>query len=193
MPKQDWTKLAKALGPFPKSVSSTQVRLMRSLISYGFRELGLLGERLFQGGPGDPPPGFVGGTNSKTEWWIYWALTKILGKEGVGWSYQASYAGGRHSPGGAVIDFVVYMPMQDILMRIQTWRFHIGAGSEKITYDHEQKIAYSSAINDDVVIDVYEQDFIDDETGKKVIEVVKDALAGIEWPNPIQRGIEGDW
>ena len=32
------------------------------------------------GGPGDPPPGFVGATNSAVEWMVYWALSKVFGR-----------------------------------------------------------------------------------------------------------------
>ena len=34
----------------------------------------------FKGGPGDPPPGFVVGQTSATEWVIYWAMSKVFGQ-----------------------------------------------------------------------------------------------------------------
>lgn len=190
---QDWTKLARQMGrPLRDDVTKEQV--IRSLFPSGPISLGLGAKTKQEGvGPGEPPLNFVGGTNSKTEWYVYWALEKLLGPEGDSWSYQQSYAGGRHIPGGAVVDFVVYTPMQLIMIRVQTWQFHLGAGPEKSSYDWDQKISLGAAYQDAVVIDVYEQYFINDTTGKAVLAVMADALAGQEWPNPLATGIAGDW
>ena len=190
---QDWKRIGRSLGSAIPSLQARKEQVIRSLMPWGFRELGLGLRIAFEGGPGEPPANFVGGTTSKTEWYVYWALLKLLGREGNQWSYQESFFGGRHIPGGSVVDFVLYMPMQTILVRVQTWRFHFGEGAEKIQADIEQKVALHSIFGEEIVVDVYEQYFINDETGRSVIEVMKDAMAGIEWPNPLATGLAGDW
>src|SRR6187455_711622 len=55
--------------------------------TYGPKELGLQAAPQLVGGPGDPPPGFVGGTTSISEWYLYWAFEKVLGPEGPDWQY----------------------------------------------------------------------------------------------------------
>ncbi len=189
---QDWTKLKHSLGT--TGMFKDNFDVIRSLAPWGFRELGLGFAPQRDGeGPGDPPAGFVGGTTSKTEWYVYWAYLILLGPEGVSWTYQESFAGGRHIPGGAVADFVLYMPAQNIIVRVQTWRFHFASGGEKIQTDIEQKVSLHSVWGEEIVVDIYEQHFIHDETGRAVLEVCKDAMAGIEWPNPLAVGIVGDW
>ena len=139
------------------------------------------------GGPGQPPAGFIGGTNSVSEWYIYWALTKILGPEGEGWTYQSSYLGGRRIRGGAVVDFVVFTPRYNIGLRVQTFYFHLAAGSIKQSSDLEQRIALESyGLR---IVDIYEQDFIGDPTGQSAIRVVLNALNGNESANPRTYGI----
>lgn len=190
--KQDWTKLRASFGRFDQNLGD--LRPIRSLAPWGFRELGLGLAPIREGeGPGDPPAGFVGGTTSKTEWWVFWAFTILMGPEGVTWTYQESFQGGRHVPGGSVADFVLYMPMQTIIVRVQTWRFHFAAGAEKMQADVEQKVALHSIWGEEIVVDIYEQHFIHDATGKAVLEVCADAMAGIEWPSPFAVGIIGDF
>lgn len=189
--KNDWTKLKYSL----RTISAeNDFRPLRALVPWGFRELGLGLQPLRQGaGPGEPPVGFVGGTTSKTEWYVYWALLKLLGREGLQWTYQESFQGGRHIPGGSVVDFVVYMPQFQILIRVQTWRFHFAGGAEKHQADIEQKAGLFGIFGEELVIDIYEQHFIWDESGKAVLAVVSDAIAGIEWPNPLAVGLAGDF
>jgi hypothetical protein len=142
---------------------------------------------LHSSGPGPPPPGFIGGTNSVSEWYIYWALTKLLGPEGREWTYQSSYLGGRRMKGGAVVDFVVFTPRYNIGLRIQTFYFHLAAGSYKQASDLEQRVNLEH--QDLRIIDIYEQDFIGDKTGQSAIRVVQMALNGNEAPNPRAYGI----
>ena len=158
-------------------------------MSYGPAVLGLAqGPEEQRSGPGEPPEGFVTGTTSKTEWYVYWALLKLCPPIGVEFTYQESYQGGRHIPGGSVVDFVIYMPLQTILMRVQTYRFHFTLGANKQYSDFEQKVALGD--NEDmVVVDIYEQDFIDDDTGGQVLLVVLDAMNGIERTNPLATGM----
>lgn len=189
----DWTKPGKAAGPTPGPPRFGKNQKIRYMVQYGPEELQLVRGPDYQSGPGEPPLGFVGGTTSKTEWYVYWALEKLLGPEGVTWTFQEAFAGGRHIPGGAVLDFVVYTPKYRILIRVQTWRFHLGGGGEKIALDLEQKINLFTPYGEELVIDIYEQYFLWDKTGKAVLDVVQDAINGIEWPSPISTGLAGDW
>jgi hypothetical protein len=160
-------------------------RFPRAVIPRGPDILGI-GRVIYVGGPGEAPPGFVGGTTSLTEWFVYWALDKLLGPEGIDWDYQSGFLGGRHVPGGAVVDFVVYQPVYNIGIRVQTFYFHLAANSYKQFYDFEQKLNLEQ--NGLRVIDVYEQDFIYDRTGQAVLQVVRDAIAGRERSNPLATG-----
>lgn len=162
------------------------------LRSYGPAELGLnvVTENLV--GPmafiNAHPELFATGTTSAPEGFIYWALTKLLGPEDYStWTYQASVLNGRHSPGGAVVDFVVYLPNVTLGFRIQTYRFHEDAPVSKRIYDVEQLIAIFRA--DFMVIDIFEQDFLYDETGQAAIKVVLEALSNLQRPDPIATGL----
>lgn len=133
------------------------------------------------------PEIFGGGTTSNSEGYIYWALLKILGPEGDQWSYQSSVLGGRHSPGGAVVDFVLYLPNAEIGLRIQTYRFHESAPVSKRMYDTEQLVDIFRA--DFLVIDIYEQDFIFDETGQAAIRLCLEAMGNLQRPDPVSSGL----
>ena len=147
----------------------------------------------------DPPPGFVVGTTSKTEWLIYHALSKIMGypqdprqppfigMPGV-WRYQRAFEGGRRERGGAVLDFVVLSgakSRQDVAFRIQTEHFHIYASSEIHMNDVLQFERLSETM---LVIDLYDQDFAFDPTNQAAIILIKRALNGEIEPNPMTDG-----
>lgn len=143
----------------------------------------------YQGGPGPAPPGFVIGQTSESEWWIYWAFAKIFGQPqdprigpfygapGI-WGYQV----GHRELGSAVIDFVVYPNKKSrnlrYAFRIQTEYFHNYADSETQAYDLMQ-LWRLSAYN--VVVDVYDFEFMYDLTGQAVIILLKRALNGELW------------
>jgi hypothetical protein len=171
----------------PNLFGRVTTQAFEGLYSQGFKILGLSQKVKTLGGPGEPPPGFVGGQNSKTEWYIYWALTKILGPEGLDWGYQVSVFGGRHSPGGSVVDFVVYLNWMTLGIRIQTYRFHLAADAEKQFGDAEQLIGLFS--ENFAVVDIYEQDFIYDESGQTAIQLVREAMQGIWRLDPIRSGL----
>lgn len=155
----------------------------------------------FKGGPGDPPPGFVIGQTSATEWVIYWAMSKVFGQPqdprqapffGAPniWGFQI---GGREQ-GQSVIDFVVYpQPRSRNLryaFRIMTEYFHNYADAETQAYDLMQLWRLSEY---NVVVDLYDYEFMSDLTGQAPIVLIKRALAGELWspvPNlsaPVQR------
>lgn len=153
-------------------------------------------------GPNEPPAGFVSPTTSRVEWWVYWALSKVLGfpkdprqPPYVGWpglwSYQTAYEGGRSrtQPGGQIIDFVVE-PHEltngtPVALRLQTERFHIFTDDRKQAYEQLLRSRLSTHY---VVRDLYEQNFLFDQSGQAVVIAVKNALAGLVEPNPVRGG-----
>ncbi len=148
------------------------------------------------GGPGEPPPGFVTATTSKDEWKIYWALMRILDPErdprqppffgGKDWAYQSSELGTfTRSLGSAVVDFLITLSYPFIVLRIQTPRYHILTDSRKQAYDALQ---LSQLSNKFLVVDIYSQDFLADESGAAAIVVVKEALGLIRRRNPLTSG-----
>ncbi len=150
-----------------------------------------------KGGPGDPPPGFLSPANSRTEWYIYWALAKIFGNPTdptVGpfmggppdWSYQQAINGGAGILGGSTIDFVVNSGRRPTAFRIVTEYYHIFTGRSKQVSDEMQKIMISNRYE---VVDLYDMDFINDPSGQQVIQVVKMGLSMIERPNPLLTGV----
>jgi len=160
----------------------------RGIAPTGSRVLGLGKDvKNVGGGPGDAPAGFVGGTTSLSEWYIYWALLQVRGPEGDegAWAYQESFLGGRHIIGGAVVDFILYEDDYYIGLRIQTYYFHLASpeGSVKQANDLEQKIRLQDG-NDLIIIDIYEQNFIHDDSGQAAIEQVLKAMQLVEEYNP---------
>lgn len=173
----------------PKTFGKIPEDMKTSRINYGARVLGL------QQGPDRSQNSLdqflaswvSSGTTSLSEAMVYWALLKIVGPEGQGWKYQDSVMGGRHGPGGAVVDFVVYYRSVAYAIRLQTYRYHIAAGPEKQAYDQDQ-IVNLSTLNV-IVVDIYEQDFIDDTSGQAVLQVVYRAINGQYSMSPIASGI----
>ena len=194
MAKTKWKEIGKGIHVPKVGLDASLESKTRSLIPRGPEILGI-GKNVIQSGigPGDPPANFVGGTTSGSEWMLYWAYEILLGKEGEYWGFQQSFQGGRHRPGGSVVDFVLYMPRQTILVRLQTWRFHNALGALKIQSDIDQKIGLFGIGGEEILVDVYEQYFVNDKTGKAVLECAKDSIEGVEWPNPLSTGIAGDW
>jgi hypothetical protein len=158
--------------------------------SLGPRVLGLASTTDQATGPGfeEVPERFTGGTVSVTEYYIYWALEKLLGPEAEGrWGYQVSFFGGRHNPGGAVVDFVIYREDRDIGVRVQTYRFHQSADAEKQAHDREQ--LYRLFSDTFTVVDVYEEDFIYDPTGQAAIQLMIDILNDNFRLDPLTSGL----
>lgn len=182
----DFTRASPLVGQNLSTALTIPTPRYGNLTSQGPRILGL-GQHVTQStGPGEPPEGFVGGTTSRSEWYLYWAFTKILGPEGLQWSYQQGLLGSRHVPGGAVVDYVVYQGSVALLVRLQTYRFHLSADADQQVHDIEQFIALSSP--DAIVIDVYEDQFLWDETGQAAIQLVVDILNRRIVQNPIATG-----
>lgn len=90
--------------------------------------------------------------------------------------------------GGSVIDFVVYAGRQsdhDVAFRVQTEFFHLYASAEQQEHDLIQLYRLSESMR---VIDLYDQDFAWDRTNQACIILLKDALNGSTFPNPITNG-----
>lgn len=171
----------------PNLASIGSVGTNTSMRQYGPSVLGLGTKPVYVGGPGEPPAGFVGGTTSATEWYFYWACEKILGPEGIRWDFQSSQMGGRHQAGGAVVDFVI---MQNrglrVGVRIQTYRFHQNVDSFKQAYDIAQFRALYGP--DFIIIDVFEDQYINDQTGQAAIVAVLEVINNKQRPNPLANG-----
>ena len=153
-------------------------------------------------GPGEPPPGFLTFTNSRSEWLIYWALAKVLsypkdprigpfiGHPGL-WSYQTPFDGGRAVRGGQVLDFLVESPtslMGTVAIRIQTERYHVFTDHRKTA---KEVILMTRVARHVRVADIFEQDFADGEqrkSGQAAILEVKKALFGARANDPLKAG-----
>lgn len=198
--------MAKAPNPFPAAPRitnrRTQVRPPR------LRSIPAMptGPKLYQqkagadiqSGPGEPPPGFLTYTNSMSEWVIYFALSKALGRPkdprkgpyqgwpGL-WTYQSPFEGGR-IPGGQVVDFLVYAPATnggDIAIRIQTERYHVMTDAAKQAKDRILLARLSGRFR---VVDIFEQDYMGDPSGQAAVIEVKRALFGGQTSNPLRAG-----
>lgn len=163
-----------------------------SIQTYGPTVLGMHERTPYVGGPGEPPEGFIGGTTSLPEWYLYWALTEILGPEGEDWLYQESMMGGRHLLGGAVVDYVIYLDSLTIGIRLQTYRFHLAVSSIKQSTDFDQFMALSA--EELIIIDVFEDDLIYNEngqmdvTGRQAKKIVIDIINLNQTMNPLASG-----
>ena len=151
------------------------------------------------GGPGQPPPGFISPSTSKTEWWLYWALSKIFGVPkdprrgpfagypGV-WTYQKPFEM-RNAPGSTIIDFVIESHARTAgvptALRLVTEQYHLFTTAKKQAKDIIQRNRLSSTY---LVKDVFEQDFINDKTGSSCIVLLKRLLAGGASPDPSRGG-----
>lgn len=140
----------------------------------------------------EPPPGFLTGQNSVTEWMVYLGMSKILGlplnprqgpfygEPGI-WGYQV----GGSQLGQSKIDFVVYPNRRSfglrLAFRIQTEYFHNFASSETQAYDAMQSLNLAEYNR---VIDLYDYEFVDDPTGQAICILIKRALNGEVWQAP---------
>ena len=150
-------------------------------------------------GPGEPPPGFVTATTSASEWIAYWASAVVFHDPpdprrppdfgGRDWGYQKSLDGGRREQGGAVIDYIYWLPGETIGMRLQTARFHDAAGPEKEAMDRAQLVALSWQWGI-TIKDLDEQDIIADRTGEAAVRRLVELLGGRERINP---GVAGTY
>lgn len=151
-----------------------------------------------RGGPGEPPPGFLGNRNSAVEWLAYWGLAKAFNnpidiRQGPfdggwpDWTYQEPDQVGAGLR-GSIVDFVVYNPgrgARPIAIRIQTEHFHTFADAEVQAYDSAQRIQLEQYAD---VIDVPDTALVGDPSGEKCVVAMKQAAGLIAFPNPIIAG-----
>jgi len=153
----------------------------------------------FTGGPGKPPPGFVVGQTSASEWNLYWAFAKVFG-EPVDprkppfqggfpyWGYQVSYMGAyRRAPGSAVVDYVIYNGASRIGVRLQTLRFHSMADAQKKAFDSLQKFDLDQYAS---IVDIFEEEVLGDPSGAKYVVAAKNAIGMLEHADPILAGLD---
>lgn len=154
----------------------------------GPRSIGLGRKAERREGPGKPPPGFLTQQTTGDEWIIYWALAKIFSDPGpisvrqgpftggLEWEYQAIQSS-LGLTGKTAVDFMVYLPGEQIGLRIQTELRHVLVDENISAYDIAQREALSRTIT---VRDIYSQDFIEDISGESAIRVTIEALGGRE-------------
>lgn len=153
-------------------------------------------------GPGEPPPGFLTYTNSRSEWWIYWAISKVLnnprnprvgpftGYPGL-WSYQSPFEGGRAIRGGQVIDFMIESPSTNygtVAIRIQTERYHIMTDTAKRAKETILQARVGRHVR---IVDIFEQDFMmgpNAQSGQAAVLEVKRAIYGGRASDPLKAG-----
>lgn len=148
-------------------------------------------------GPGEPPTGFLATDlhGSRTEWWVYWALAKVLHDPpdprqppfvgGSTWGYQKATSPFTRSVGSQVLDFVVFTGRKTIGIRVDTERYHI------FTTATQQAKDFYLTTNEravDQIVSIYDQDFLGDPTGRAVCAAVADAIKGIQRYSPIRTG-----
>ena len=146
-------------------------------------------------GPGEPPPGFVIGTTSASEWPPYWALAKIFNDPidprkppfhgGQNWGYQIGLEGGRSQRGGSVADYIVWLASETVVIRLATERFHIATSASKKLWDRTQAMSLERFAR---VEDLFEQDIIADRTGEATIRRLVELLGGRQRINPGSAG-----
>lgn len=152
---------------------------------------------LLVSGPGEPPPAFLTGQNSVTEWIQYWALAKVFDDPedprvppyygGVNWGYQIARLGGYvRSLGSAVVDFVVYQDATVLGIRVQTERFHTFAGSRRHAYDTVQRANLEA--NGMTIVDVYDDELLGDPSGQKAVIATKRLIGRLEKISPVTAG-----
>lgn len=151
------------------------------------------------GGPGDKPEDFPG---SGAEWPIYWACWPALGLPGSArdtapdyrgfpdaFAFQDPFEGGRiGGPGGQVFDFVFYPSRfgPGRIVRVQTEQWHYQAGNTKQVTD---ALLLTRAAKFYPVTDIFDFDYMGDETGAAAVKTLKRALAGEIFLNPITAGV----
>lgn len=150
-------------------------------------------------GPGLAPPGFITQQQTASEWVWYWASMKVLDPEkdprqgpyygGDLWDYQRQTLDqikGQHSKALSTnIDFFYRLAYPGLAVRIQTYRYHLATTSYKQAYDEAQQIRELGAFDE---VDVYEQEFLSDETGQAAILRLKTVLGLINVSDPLTAG-----
>jgi hypothetical protein len=182
----------------PTPVTATSLRVSRvPLRPRGPRALRLGQAREQHRGPGEPPAGFVTATTSAYEWVWYWASARkfsdplnpregpFTGSRHGLWEFQvAELPGAPRQPGSSVSDFLYHLPQGDLVIRLDTWFYHLTASPAQQARDLYLKLhAHSQGLK---VITVYDVDFIGDPSGEAAVRLLSEALSGQERLSPVR-------
>lgn len=177
--------MAKSTRSLKRAQRPRKMRKVRGVVhSTGPRELQLAQAPRQVTGPGEPPPNFVGGNTSRSEWFIYWALAEYFNDPpnprvppffgGRLWGYQITAIDSTTGKiGSANVDFVVYAGIDRFAIRVETSRYHINTNAMQQAFDQIQTIRVARYYK---VYMIYEQDFINDPSGQAAMQVVKEIL-----------------
>lgn len=203
MARRGLTRIQKSGGkqmPRPKALPDSEGIDFRlpTVFPSGNRELGLRQQRVHTGGPGNPPDGFVTATTSSVEWMWYWGSAVYLKSppdprkppyigDGILWGYQVpDDVHDVRKLGSYVSDFVYYQPTGTLVVRLDTYFYHLQNDPEQFARDQYQKLHGG---NDNViVISAYDLQFLSDPSGRAIVAAVADALAGREIVSPVRSG-----
>jgi hypothetical protein len=164
----------------------------------GPRILGVGQKRIHRGGPGDPPAGFVDGQSSAVEWYWFWATVRWFqpGRDprkppfvgdGVSWDYQAADDPANvRKLASFVSDFVYHLGTGDLIVRIDTFFYHVATTAEQIAKDWWQKLHGGS--ESVVIVSAYDSDIIGDPSGRAVMAALARALTQHEPVSPVRGG-----
>ena len=165
----------------------------------GPKLLGLGQRRRTEGGPGEPPPGFVTGTTSAVEWVLYWASweffhlpgdprTPPYTGDGIHFEFQSPENPAQpRELGGGVSDFVYFLGTGTVIVRLDTWYFHITASPEQQARDATLK-QRAHRMNARVAT-LYDTQILGDPTGNAAVKALADVLAGREMLSPARSGL----
>lgn len=159
-----------------------------STVNYGPAVAGMQYKTRQASGPDSlPDTMFFGNQRTRSEKYLYWALLKLLGPEWEGrWEYQGHSSANSQVRGFARVDFIIFGSRYDIGVRVQTYRFHGNVDPFKQTYDIEQFLALHTRYFQ--VVDVFEKDYIHDETGQAAIQVMLEVINNRQRINPLAAG-----
>jgi hypothetical protein len=165
----------------------------------GPRWINIREKRLSRGGPGEPPPGFVTGTTSAVEWIWYWASWVYFNKGGdprkppytgdlINFEFQIGETpNAPRAVGGSVSDFVYHMASGEVVIRLDTWYYHITADPAQVARDmYLKQRVHQLGVR---VVTVYDTQFVHDASGSAAIAVLHDALLGKEIISPTRSGL----
>jgi hypothetical protein len=168
-----------------RSQRPKRMRKARGVVyASGPRPLGLARDPVRTTGPGEPPPNFVGGNTSRSEWFIYWALANYFNDPpnprippffgGAKWGYQIIAIGQASGQlGSANIDFVVYAGTIKLGIRVETSRYHINVNAQQQAFDQMQMVRAGMFYD---IVQIFEQDFINDLSGRAAMQVVRETM-----------------
>ena len=89
--------------------------------------------------------------------------------------------------GSAVSDFVYHLGTGDLVVRIDTFYYHIATTSDQLARDLYLKLHGGS--EDMLIVSAYDDDILGDPSGRAAVAAVAEALAGREPISPARSGL----